>query len=73
MIDDPPWIKATLTNIKKLDYIGLGLLTVAMGGMQIMLDKGEENDWLASNFIRFFAGPVCFRKDRAYLAGVAVP
>jgi DHA2 family multidrug resistance protein len=25
-----------------------------MGGMQIMLDKGEENDWFASNFIRFF-------------------
>jgi hypothetical protein len=30
------------------------LLTVAMGGMQIMLDKGEENDWFASAFIRVF-------------------
>src|ERR1700689_282818 len=54
-VEDPPWIKATLANFRKLDYIGLGLLTVAMGGMQIMLDKGEENDWLASNFIRIFA------------------
>jgi MFS transporter, DHA2 family, multidrug resistance protein len=54
-VQDPPWIKATLANIKKLDYLGLGLLTVAMGGMQVMLDKGEENDWLASNFIRVFA------------------
>jgi DHA2 family multidrug resistance protein len=26
-----------------------------MGGMQIMLDKGEENDWFSSSFIRFFA------------------
>jgi DHA2 family multidrug resistance protein len=59
-VDDPPWIKATLANIKKLDYIGLGLLTVAMGGMQIMLDKGEENDWFASNFIRFFASLFIF-------------
>ena len=25
-----------------------------MGGMQIMLDKGEENDWFASTFIRIF-------------------
>ncbi len=25
-----------------------------MGGMQIMLDKGEEYDWFASNFIRVF-------------------
>jgi DHA2 family multidrug resistance protein len=54
-VEDPPWIKANLANLKKLDYIGLGLLTVAMGGMQIMLDKGEENDWLTSNFIRVFA------------------
>src|SRR6202166_5050771 len=54
-VEDPPWIKAALANVKKLDYIGLGLLTVAMGGMQVMLDKGEENDWLASDFIRICA------------------
>src|SRR3984893_3839030 len=51
LVQDPPWIKADRANLRKLDYIGLGLLTVAMGGMQIMLDKGEENDWFASNFI----------------------
>ncbi|HEY6845513.1 MAG TPA: DHA2 family efflux MFS transporter permease subunit [Terracidiphilus sp.] len=54
LVQDPPWIKADRTNLKKLDYIGLALLTVAMGGMQIMLDKGEENDWFASTFIRIF-------------------
>jgi DHA2 family multidrug resistance protein len=54
-VDDPPWIKADRSNLKRLDYIGLGLLTVAMGGMQIMLDKGEENAWFASDFIRVFA------------------
>jgi DHA2 family multidrug resistance protein len=54
LIQDPPWIKADRANLRKLDYIGLGLLTVAMGGMQIMLDKGEENDWFASTFIRIF-------------------
>jgi DHA2 family multidrug resistance protein len=54
LVQDPPWIKADRANFRKLDYIGLGLLTVAMGGMQIMLDKGEENDWFASNFIRIF-------------------
>jgi DHA2 family multidrug resistance protein len=52
LVQDPPWIKADRANLRKLDYIGLGLLTVAMGGMQIMLDKGEENDWFASTFIR---------------------
>jgi MFS transporter, DHA2 family, multidrug resistance protein len=54
LVQDPPWIKADRANLKRLDYIGLGLLTVAMGGMQIMLDKGEENDWFASTFIRVF-------------------
>ena len=54
-VDDPPWIKADRANLRRLDYVGLGLLTTAMGGMQIMLDKGEENAWFASNFIRFFA------------------
>lgn len=54
LVQDPPWIKADRRNLFKLDYIGLGLLTVAMGGLQIMLDKGEENDWFASNFIRTF-------------------
>ena len=53
-VDDPPWIKADRANLRKLDYIGLGLLTIAMGGLQIMLDKGEENAWFASSFIRFF-------------------
>jgi len=55
LVDDPPWIKADHANLRKLDYLGLGFLTVAMGGLQIMLDKGEENAWFASNFIRFFA------------------
>jgi DHA2 family multidrug resistance protein len=59
-VEDPPWIKADRSNLGKLDYIGLGLLTVAMGGMQIMLDKGEENNWLASNFIRVFAALFVF-------------
>ena len=54
LVQDPPWIKPDRANLRKLDYIGLGLLTVAMGGMQIMLDKGEENDWFASTFIRIF-------------------
>jgi len=55
LVDDPPWIKADRSNLKRLDYVGLAFLTLAMGGMQIFLDKGEEKDWFASNFIRTFA------------------
>lgn len=55
LVEDPPWIKADRSRLRNMDYVGLALLTIAMGGMQIMLDKGEENDWFASSFIRFFA------------------
>jgi DHA2 family multidrug resistance protein len=53
-VDDPPWIKADVSNLKRLDYMGLGFLTIAMGGMQIMLDKGEEDAWFGSRFIQVF-------------------
>ena len=55
LVEDPPWIKADRANLRKLDYVGLGFLTVAMGGMQVFLDKGQEKDWFGSDFIRFFA------------------
>ena len=55
LVEDPPWIKADRSRFFKMEYVGLAFLTLAMGGMQIMLDKGEENDWFSSNFIRFFA------------------
>ena len=55
LVQDPPWIKADRSRLRQMDYVGLSFLTIAMGGMQIMLDKGEENDWFQSNFIVFFA------------------
>jgi DHA2 family multidrug resistance protein len=55
MVEDPPWIKPDRKRLFNMDYVGLGFLTIAMGGMQILLDKGEENDWFSSGFIRFFA------------------
>src|SRR5208282_3306798 len=55
LVEDPPWIKADRSKLRKMDYLGLGFLTLAMGGLQIMLDKGEENDWFSSLFICVFA------------------
>jgi DHA2 family multidrug resistance protein len=55
LVEDPPWIKADHSRLRSMDYLGFGFLTIAMGGMQIMLDKGEENAWFASSFIRFCA------------------
>jgi len=55
MVEDPPWIKADRSRLRHIDYLGLSFLIVAMGGLQLMLDKGEENDWFSSGLIRTFA------------------
>ena len=60
LVDDPPWIKADPSRLRNMDYVGLGFLTVSMGGLQIMLDKGEENDWFSSPFICFFGALFVF-------------
>ncbi len=54
LVEDPPWIKADPSRLRNMDYMGLAFLAMAMGGLQIMLDKGEENDWFSSSFICFF-------------------
>ena len=35
----------------KLDWFGFGTLSVAIGALQIMLDRGEQKDWLGSGEI----------------------
>ena len=39
----------------RIDYIGFALVTLGIGALQVILDKGQEDDWFASNFIRLFA------------------
>jgi len=47
-IFDPPYIRRANTGI---DSWGIGLLTVGVGALQIVLDKGQEEDWFASHWI----------------------
>jgi DHA2 family multidrug resistance protein len=47
-IFDPPYLRRERTGI---DYWGIGLLVVGMGSLQVMLDKGQEEDWFGSHFI----------------------
>jgi DHA2 family multidrug resistance protein len=46
---DPPYIKRSTARI---DYWGMGYLALGISCLQIMLDKGQEDDWFGSNFIR---------------------
>jgi DHA2 family multidrug resistance protein len=55
LVSDPPYMKrASVKRGFRIDYIGIGLLSLGLGSMQIILDKGERDDWLSSNFIVAF-------------------
>lgn len=51
LIEDPPWAKRAAGAGIKIDYIGVALLTLGIGALQVMLDKGQEEDWFGSHFI----------------------
>ena len=50
-VKDPPYI----TNARpgKLDSIGFGLLAVGLGCLQIILDRGQQDDWFGAHWIRW--------------------
>ena len=49
---DPPYIKR---GTAKIDYWGMGMLAVGIGALQVMLDKGQEEDWFSSHMITALA------------------
>jgi len=51
-IFDPPYIKR---GTGRIDAWGIGLLSIGMAALQIMLDKGQEEDWFSSHFIVWVA------------------
>jgi DHA2 family multidrug resistance protein len=38
-----------------IDYIGLGLIALGLGCLEVVLDKGQEDNWFASSFILTFS------------------
>jgi MFS transporter, DHA2 family, multidrug resistance protein len=53
LVEDPPWAKAK--SKVSIDYIGIGLIALTFACFQIMLDRGEDDDWFSSSAIRAFA------------------
>jgi DHA2 family multidrug resistance protein len=51
LVEDPPWAKVAKGAGVRIDYIGMALLTIGVGSLQVMLDKGQEDDWFGSHFI----------------------
>ncbi len=55
VVEDPPYLKAQRAALRsrpfRMDYIGLGLLALGLGALEIVLDKGQQEDWFDSAFI----------------------
>jgi DHA2 family multidrug resistance protein len=43
--------KAAVNATLKFDWIGFGVLALGIGGLQMMLDRGQDKDWFGSNEI----------------------
>jgi DHA2 family multidrug resistance protein len=50
-VHDPPYIKNA--KVGPFDNIGFGLLMVWTGCLQIVLDKGQEDDWFGAAWVRW--------------------
>jgi MFS transporter, DHA2 family, multidrug resistance protein len=48
-VEDPPYIKNQRPG--RIDYIGFGLMALGLAALQIVFDKGQEDDWFSSSFI----------------------
>ena len=51
-IFDPSYLRI---ESRKIDYWGIGMLAVGIGALQIVLDKGQEEDWFSSSLITTLA------------------
>src|SRR5712671_6475201 len=47
-VEDPPYLRRGVTRV---DWAGMGLLTLGLTGMQIVLERGQENNWFHSRWI----------------------
>ena len=56
MLEDPPYFVKERAQKRKsklrVDYWGIIFVALGLGFLQIVLDKGERDDWWASDFIR---------------------
>ena len=57
MVEDPPYLKKEERKAgwrANIDFIGLGLIVLGLGCLQVVLDRGQELDWFGSRMITWF-------------------
>ena len=63
MVEDPPNIQREVAEARqgnfRFDYLGFGLVALAFGSLEVVLDKGQQDDWFSSTFIVTFFVLAC--------------
>ena len=54
MVEDPPYLKEERKKVGRVDTVGLGLITLGVGCLEFVLDKGQEKDWFGDTKITTF-------------------
>jgi len=58
LVEDPPHIRQEVKQARqggfKMDGVGFGFIALAFGCLEVVIDKGQEDDWFGSNFIVLF-------------------
>jgi MFS transporter, DHA2 family, multidrug resistance protein len=55
LVEDPPFLRRLKSGGIRVDYVGISMLALGVGSLQVVLDKGQEDDWLGSHFITTLA------------------
>src|SRR2546425_2154296 len=55
VLEDPPSLAHAKSGGIRLDYIGFALLGLGVGALQVVLDKGHEDDWSGARLITSLA------------------
>jgi MFS transporter, DHA2 family, multidrug resistance protein len=55
LVEDPPYLARISRAGIRLDYMGFGLLVLGIGALQVLLDRGQQDDWFGSPFITTLA------------------
>jgi len=51
LVEDPPASRKKNLDLARLDYLGFAFLAIGIAALQVVLDKGQEDDWFGSHFI----------------------
>jgi DHA2 family multidrug resistance protein len=56
LVSDPPHLESLRRRAGRIDGVGLALIAIGLGCLELVLDKGQQEDWFHSGTIVGFTG-----------------